>query len=260
MSRVKIGLSTLFCLGEPFSIMIKRLRKVDVSYVEIVDDGLHALNHKRVKILKKLAQSQGFEYTVHAPFADINIASPSRVLRRVMLKQLEKSIICAHELNCQIWVFHPGLKTGLSPFYPREDWEQNLESVRKLLIFAREQRVEIAIENCPEPYSFLLTNVKDFSRFYSELNDDVGLTFDIGHANLNHQIEDFLVRFSNKTVHMHAHDNRGKNDIHLGIGRGSINWASVMKTIKEIRYDGIVTVESVTHAEESVQVLKNLLV
>lgn len=260
MLNVKIGLSTLFCLGQPFSTMIKHLRKLDVRYVEIVDEGLHALNHKRAEILKRLARLHGFEYTVHAPFADINIASPNRVLRKAMLKRLEKSILCARELNCKVCVFHSGLKTGLSSFYPGEDWKQNLESVRNLLNFSREQGVEIALENCPEPYPFLLKSVKDFSRFYRELKDDVGLVFDIGHANLNSQIKEFLDCFSDKIVHMHAHDNRGKSDAHLGVGCGSISWASVVKAIKGIDYGGVVVVESVTRVEESLQALRKFFV
>lgn len=256
---MKIGLSTLFCLGEPFSSMVKRFRKMDVSYVELVDDGLHTLNSRRVKALKKLAESQSFEYTVHAPFADVNIASPSAVLRRAMLKRLEKSIVHAGELDCRVWVFHPGTKTGLSPFYPGEDWEQNLESVRGLLNFAGKQGVKIAIENCPEPYPFLLKSVDDFSKFYQELNAEIGLAFDVGHANLNQQIQGFLTSFSEKIVHVHTHDNRGKEDEHLGVGRGSINWASVAEAVKEIGYDGIITVESVEHVEESLQILRKLL-
>jgi sugar phosphate isomerase/epimerase len=260
MPRVKVGLSTLFCLGEPFSSMTGHLRKTDVSYVEIVDDGLHALDLKRVKILKKMGRSQDFEYTVHAPFADINIASPSNILRKAMLKRLEKSIIHASELNCQVWVLHPGLKTGLSSFYPGEDWKQNLESIRNLIYFAKGRNVEVAIENCPEPYPFLLTKVNDLSRFYRELSKDLGLVFDIGHANLNCQIQEILVRFSSKIVHIHAHDNRGKNDEHLGIGHGSINWKSVVDQIKKIKYKRIVVVESITNVEESILTLKRLFI
>ncbi len=44
MVEPKIGLSMLYCLGEPFKKMTKRLCKVETAYIEVVDDGLHALN------------------------------------------------------------------------------------------------------------------------------------------------------------------------------------------------------------------------
>ena len=77
MSKPKIGLSMLYTLGETFSKMTQRLATVKTPRIEIVDDGLHALNNKRVQTLNEAAKSYGLTYTLHAPFADINIASPS---------------------------------------------------------------------------------------------------------------------------------------------------------------------------------------
>ena len=113
MSRAKIGLSTLFCLGESFTSLLKRLHEVDVRYVEILDEGLHTINGRRIKALKKIAQLHDLELTLHAPFVDINIASPVPSLRRIFLKRLEKSIFYASQLNCRLWVFHSGRKTGV---------------------------------------------------------------------------------------------------------------------------------------------------
>jgi len=78
MSKVKIGLSMLYCLSEPFGKMVKRLGTVTTPYIEVVDDGLHTLSKKRVAMLNEAAKSSGVKFTVHSPFADINIASPSK--------------------------------------------------------------------------------------------------------------------------------------------------------------------------------------
>jgi len=255
---MKIGLSMLFCLGEPFSSLVKKLNEVHVKYVELLDDGLHELNDRRVQALKKVADSRSLEFTVHAPVADINIASPSAVLRRAIMKRLEKSIAYSRKLDCRMWVFHPGLKTALSYTYPGWDWRINLDSVRDLLKIAHKQGVEISIENVPEPFPFLLKSVDDFSRFYSELDEDLGLTLDVGHAHLNNQVDDFIKKFGNKIVHVHVSDNPGDNDAHRGIGRGSVNWHSVADSLKRIKYNGVVMLESVEHIEESLRTLQNL--
>ncbi len=76
MPKAKVGVSMLYCLGEPFNRMVKRLGTVDTRYVEVLDDGKHELDKKRVAMLKEAAKSYGLEYSLHAPFADINIASP----------------------------------------------------------------------------------------------------------------------------------------------------------------------------------------
>jgi len=77
MSTIKIGLSMLFCLSEPFTSLLSRLENVNVHYVELLDEGLHTLNGKRVKKLRKIAEAHNIEFMVHSPFADINIATPS---------------------------------------------------------------------------------------------------------------------------------------------------------------------------------------
>jgi len=256
--KPKIGLSMLFCLGKPFPSLLKHLEKVDVRHVEIVDEGFHTLNSRRVKALRKVAQSKGLDVSVHAPFAGINIALSSPVLRRTILKRLKKSIFYAGQLDCRLWLFHPGLQTGVSHFYPGVDWQVNLDSVRALLKIGRKEGVEIAIENVPEPYPFVLKNVEDFSRFYDELNDDVGLVLDVAHANLNRQIQDFIRRFSEKIVHMHVSDNDGAYDMHLGIGYGTIDWESVAKAVKEAKYSNIIMLESIEYVEESLQTLRKL--
>jgi len=255
---MKIGLSMLFCIGQPFSALQKKLNEIDVKHVELLDDGLHALSDRRVRALKRAAESRDLEFTVHAPVADINIASPNPVLRRAILRRLEKSIFYSRELDCRLWVFHPGLKTGISHFYPGVDWRINIDSVRDLLKTARKRGVEIAIENVPEPFPFLLKSASDFSRFYSELGEDLGLTFDVGHANLNHQIDDFINGFGSKMVHVHVSDNNGDSDMHCGIGRGTVKWRGVADSLKRVKYDGIVMLESIEYIEESLQRLRDL--
>ncbi|MDH5664275.1 MAG: sugar phosphate isomerase/epimerase [Candidatus Bathyarchaeota archaeon] len=258
MPKPEIGLSTLFCLGEPFSSLLKHLHEVDVRHVEVVDEGSHALNNRRIKSLKKMTEARDLEFVVHAPFAGINIAVPSPVLRRTILKRLEKSIYYAGQLDCRLWLFHPGLQTGVSHFHPGRDWQLNLDSVRTLLKIARKEGVEIAIENVPEPYPFVMKNVQDFSRFYNELDDDMGMVLDVAHANLNQQIQDFIRQLPEKIVHVHVSDNDGAHDLHLGIGYGTIDWETVAREIKKAEYSSVIMLESIEHVEESLQTLRKL--
>jgi sugar phosphate isomerase/epimerase len=259
MAKPEIGLSMLYCLGESFQKMIEHLPEADASYIEVVDDGFHTLNKQRVSMLKNIGESYCLKYSVHAPFADINIASQSKPMLNAMCKRLEKSIICAHDLNAYVWVFHPGLKTGISMFYPRMDWLQNMETAQTLFKVASEYGVKIAIENVPEPYPCLMKNVEDFKKFYDEIGEDIGLVLDIGHANINGQIELFLKTFADRIVHIHAHDNDGKNDQHFGIGYGNIDWKNIANLLKRISYDKVVVIESVEHIQEGLRKLKQLL-
>lgn len=260
MQGIEIGLSMLYSLRYPFSHMTEQLRTVDVRHVEVLDESYHALNSRRVKILKEISQSRGLNLSVHAPFVDVNIASPNSSFRRVVLKRLERSLRLASTLDATLWVFHSGLRTGVSHFHPEEDWRLNLQSIRELLGAASEIGVRMTIENTPEPFAFILKGVDDFARFYDDLGDvDLGLTLDVGHANVNGQIYEFVEEFSGRLVHVHASDNDGTFDSHLGIGEGNIDWNKVAASLKNINYRGVVIVESERKTGESIQKLAEVL-
>lgn len=257
MTSPEIGLSMLFCLGEPFGTMTKLISDVKITYIEIVDEGYHSLNKKRVSKLKDLQNSYGLRYTVHAPFAGINIGISSKPLLNAMLKRLKRSIVNASDLGCKTWIFHPGLKTGISMFYPKSDWIRNLESVRTLYRYVRDHGMEAAVENVSGP--FIVRKIEGFKRFFHELHEDVGLTLDIGHANIEGQLDGFLTEFSDRLVHIHAHDNYGKKDQHLGIGCGNVDWKRVASLLKRIRYHKIVIIESVENVKKSMQKMRSIL-
>ena len=257
MTRTRIGVSMLYTLGQPFEKMVEQIPNTRANYVELVDDGGHELDKNRVAQLKSVANSYNVQFTVHAPFAGMNIALESKRLLNAMLKRLKESIMNAAALECKMWVFHPGLRSAISVFYPGEDWMRNQESSTLLFRFAEEHGVRVGVENIMG--SFVLKSVADFERFYAELDDKIGLALDTGHANLGGEVDGFLKAFPDKLVHVHAHDNYGQSDQHLGIGFGNINWKSFGELFKKTSFDGIVIVESVEHLDESVEKLKKLL-
>ncbi len=260
MFMPKIGISMLHTLTEPFKPMIKRLETVRTEYVEIVDDGLHTLNQKRVTALNKTAQNHGFKFTLHCPFADINIASPSKPMLHASLKRLKQSMLFAKELNAELFVLHPGQKTGISPFYPERDWQQQTQSIRQLHKAAEEIGLRIAIENVPQKYGSIMKTPEDFTKLYKDTGlSDIGIVLDVGHANLELQTQRFLEHFPDRIVHLHLSDNMGETDDHFGIGYGKINWPQLITQLKSISFIGIIMIESVFNVPESLTTLKQLL-
>jgi sugar phosphate isomerase/epimerase len=259
MPQPKIGLSMLYALSEPFIKMVKQLPKAPTKTIELVDDGYHALNIKRVQTLRKISKEYSLEFSVHAPFADINIASPSKTMLKASMKRLQQSLFFAHELNAYLVVLHPGAKSGISSFYPGAEWNQNLSSIQELYETAKKLGIEIALENLPEKYNFIMKTPEDFSRFYKESGlNEIGIVLDTGHANLEGQIYPFIKQLPNKIVHIHISDNHGVTDEHLGLGYGNIDWQQFSRSIKLAGFSRTVLTESVFNVPETVQNLKQL--
>jgi sugar phosphate isomerase/epimerase len=260
MFQPKIGISMLHTLAEPFNTMLKRLAALETEYVEIVDDGYHTLNKRRVAALNQTAQNHNLKFTLHSPFADINIASPSKPMLNASLKRLKQSMTYAKELNAQLFILHPGQKTGISPFYPEQDWKQQTQSIKQLHETATQNNLPIAIENVPQKYGSITKTPQDFTKLYKDTSlTDIGIVLDVGHANLENQTQQFLEQFPDKIVHLHVSDNNGETDEHLGIGYGKINWQQLITQLKNMQFNGTIMIESVFNVPESLTTLKRLL-
>jgi sugar phosphate isomerase/epimerase len=260
MVNAKVGVSMLYCLGEPFNKMVKRIGTLGTRYIEILDDGTHELDKARVELLRETAKSYNIEYSLHAPFADINIASPSKIILDAAMSRLKTSLLNARAIDAKLWVFHPGQQTGISQFYPGKQWKQNVESIQKIYKQSEEYGVNIALENLPAKYWFMMNRPEEFQKFYRETNLPIGIVLDLGHANLEAQIEPFFNLLTDKIVHIHASDNHGVDDEHLGIGMGTIKYDSIAQTLKKIGYNRNVIIESTVQVPQSLLKLQQLLV
>ena len=54
---------------------------------------------------------------------------------------------------------------------------------------------------------------------------------------------DFIGTFSDRIGHVHVSDNFGKEDNHLPIGTGTIDFPKIIKALKDIGYDDTLTLE-----------------
>jgi len=260
MSKAKVGVSMLYRLGEPFNRMVKRLGTMDTKYIEIVDDGTGDLNKPRCAQLREAAKSYDLTYSLHAPFADINIGSPAKPMLAAAMKRLKQSLANANAMDAKMWVFHPAQITGISQFYPDALFKQSCTSIQELFGLAEEYGVNMALENLPAKYGFLMSTPAEFQRFYKETNLPIGITLDLGHANLEGQIQPFFDQLADKIVHIHASNNDGSDDQHNGVLDGNIDYEKFAQNLKRIGYDKIVVVESIRGVPESIARLKQLLV
>lgn len=182
---------------------------------------------------------------MHVPFADISIASLSKPLSNTMLERLQKPVLNARDLNCKLWIFHLGLKVGISMFYLGKEWIRNLKTPRPLFKFAIDHDIEAAIENdVPLPFIFVMKSVEDFKGFHSQVKENIDLVYRRWTRKHQPANRTLVKTFGDKIVHIHAHDNYGESDQHLGIGHGNFDWNNVVNLLRGISSDmqGIVCI------------------
>jgi sugar phosphate isomerase/epimerase len=256
---MEIAISTLFCLHKPLEEAMPLALEAPTKFIELVDAGPHALSPSRVEALIEIKETHGLEYSVHAPYTDVNIAAEDPRVREAILKRLETSIMYALVLGAESLVFHPGNTTALEWALPQGTaWQINLESARRLIDYAETLGVRAMIENVPEPFPFVMKSVEDFDRFYDEIGIEAFMVLDIAHAHIRGEELEFIKRFGDRIAHVHVSDNHGDGDTHLRIGEGSVAWGEVMEALKESPFDGWVTIESHEAIAECVRLLEEL--
>jgi sugar phosphate isomerase/epimerase len=124
----------------------------------------------------------------------------------------------------------------------------NLDFYRRLIPYARELGIRIAIENIGK--STVTSSPERLNRLYDTLNDPVfTICFDVGHS-LIEEVDpaDAIRAIGHRLVDgcTHIHDNFGTTDAHTLPFYGSIDWESVMKALADIGYRGNLNYEAST--------------
>ena len=252
--NMKIGVSSSIFLDSNYDLYssLNFLEK-KVKYVELVCDGnLNVMENENIHI----PEQYNLKYTLHCPLSDLNLSSFREKIRLATLSFVEDILKTANSVNGDIVVLHPGYCIF------KYDYGKSLDSLIKSLYdlnnLQREYSIKITIENMPSYDMFMFR--KPIYEIMENLGD-IGITFDIGHAFLNNNIEGFLEEeIINKIAHTHIHDNNGVFDEHLCIGKGKIPFKKYAKKIKKVK--GIKMIEvnnkSLEELDSFIHNLKNL--
>jgi sugar phosphate isomerase/epimerase len=247
--------------------------KKEVSAVELVAeppyciiDLISSVERKRIR---KLASDLGLELSVHATFSDVNIAAYNDKIRLFSLSIMKDCIDFSQDIGSKIVTIHPGELNAGGHTFPEDVVNNSFNSFKELALYADEKDVIIGYENMP---IFPWTQYKEcfapepLSQVVNEINSkSLGITWDIGHSNTTEYPQtDFLKHFKSKLVHIHIHDNAGHisgwKDTHTVIGKGTIQWKSLLSEIKKINYEGIYVMELQDEAQidESIEFLSQI--
>lgn len=167
------------------------------------------------------------------------VASPFPEVREVAIRELERCLKIFRDLGAQKMNVHPYTRVPLHD----EDWviAQNIEVLARLVSLGSELGMRVMLENMP--HFSRVSQIKPIFEAVPELE----LLLDVGHANLDtpyNYSEELVAHFGERLGHVHIHDNRGgKDDMHLPLGVGNINWLRVVRALKNANYDDTITIE-----------------
>ena len=231
---MKIGASTLAGIEFELEKTLDFIENLGIEYAELVHQ------YPAEFIDSEILESYSLKYSIHAPFMDVNIASPQDQSRLNSIAQIKSSIDLANEINAEAVVVHPGLISFLAnKYFKKEVYEFANQSIKEIGDYAKNLGVMATIENMPNFESMIYQNIVDLNQLLVE--NEMHMTLDIGHANHVGYAPDEMIFDSIK--HVHVHDNLGDDDSHLALGEGSIDLKYIINTLESKNYDGIYILE-----------------
>lgn len=184
-----------------------------------------------------LKEKYGIYYLAHYP----NEGNPfdAKVLEENFVPKMKGLIDVTHEM---------GIEKGTIHFWMDKRWAEpsllsaKTELLAEMVAAASDKGVMLCIENLTEQY-------ESFAEA-CEAIPALRMTLDIGHAELlssENTSFNFIRHLFEKIEHLHVHDNHGgtsvKDDLHLPLGEGRVDYARIFSMLNEKGYGNTVTME-----------------
>lgn len=126
---------------------------------------------------------------------------------------------------------------------PEDQWKWGIETCRRLGDYADKKKIDIALELEPFRLS-LLNNVTSMVRFVKECKHPrVKANIDVSHLVLADTAPTEIGTLKGRAIHVHISDCDGKIHGDLPPGRGVVKFVPYLQAIKELKIDGVVSIE-----------------
>jgi len=173
--------------------------------------------------------------------------------RKLRIEHVKKVIDFAVVLDCP----NVNSSTGYQPEDRtfEEAWQDVRNCYREIVRYAQERDIWVNIEYEPGTYGpggLFIANAEDTLKMIEDVGmSNLGVNYDIGHSFVcQEDIPQVIRTFTRRGLlqHIHLEDIEEKEDgtrvhYHLVPGEGAINFLPILNTLKEVGYQGCVTLE-----------------
>jgi protein FrlC len=237
----------------PLEEVIKRLSNMGYDGIEIGCASPHAwpdhLTSERRKEVKQLLRDYHLNVSSMLPAPGggpgNNPSAPSKEEREYTIRHYKDVIRLAHEWECPtvMWI------AGWAVFGTTQSdaWEYSLHGLVECARYAKELGVTLVVE--PTPTDSNLIETADDALLLAEQSGEsnVKVMFDTFHALYRNEVpSDYVYRMKEKLHHVHIADSD-----RLPPGQGYGNFDAVLKALKEIDYQGYLTMEVGFHTRKA---------
>lgn len=174
---------------------------------------------------------EGLKTTLHAPFMDLSPGSPEPRLREITRDRFHQVLDLVPLFRPLSVVFHTGYDQWRYAEVEDEWVSWSLEAWGELAQKVQEAGSRMVLENVYEPGPGILR------RLMERLGEQgVGICLDTGHQSAfsRTSLETWVREMSPWLGQLHLHDNMGREDQHLALGKGGIDFEGFLTYLASV--------------------------
>jgi sugar phosphate isomerase/epimerase len=231
---------------------IERMMALEVGVEVFVGNNvIDEVDLDEIKTVGRELRDRGITCTLHAPYMDLSPGGMDEKVVEISRDRLKKAVDIANSMGARGIVCHPGYDRwrfdGNEQLWldrSIETWEQILSRADKGLLVMLENIFE------EQPSTFL-------SLFGHFKEKNLCFCFDSGHFNLFSKVsvDEWLIPLKDRIREFHLHDNHGRSDQHLPIGRGTFPFRELKQFLPGL--PDIVCVAEIANEETAIEAIKS---
>ena len=221
---------------------LQHIARIGFDTADIFTEAV-GISKKEIQLVDRTAQKLGLPI-VSLPVVAVGLIDFNEPVRDFHVQRCKKFIDLAHAWGAKNILLVLGEYIWQREVIPAEaQWKWGIETCRQLGDYAARKKIDLALELEPFRLS-LLNSVDEMVRFVDECGHPrVRANIDISHLVLSDTSPGDVRKLKGKAIHVHLSDCDGKVHGDLPPGRGVVKFAPYLQAIKELKIDGVISIE-----------------
>jgi D-psicose/D-tagatose/L-ribulose 3-epimerase len=226
--------------AEPIEVTIRRLAKYGYEAIEIgAEQGKYDTKEVRGYLNENGIRCWG---AISLMFTGLDLIQADEQGRANTIEYLKDSVTMVKELDGEVMSIVPSEVGKVNAQAdPETEWGWAVEGLKEVNAHAQKEGIRVAVEPLNRFETNFINRADQAVTLAEAVGPDVGVCIDVFHMNIEEvSIRQAILNSGDKIFDFHVADNN-----RMACGMGALNWRDIVGTLREVGYDGALTVEFV---------------
>jgi sugar phosphate isomerase/epimerase len=232
--------------AEPLEVTLKRIKKFGYESIEISGEP----EQYKTKETRSLLKEHGIRCwgSVTLMLGERNLAAKNQGQRERSVQYVKDVLTMVSELDGEIITLVPATVGKVVPDGTEaEEWSWVVDATRECFTHAKKVGVRIAIEPLNRFETYLFNRGAQALALADAVSPECGVCLDAYHIHMEgFNVYDAIRQVGKRLFDFHVADNN-----RFAAGLGQIDWPKIVRTLKEVGYDGALTNEFVAPVDRT---------